>query len=163
MSAPPSDRTIARLRALIDRIVQRVAELPDRTSPDDWPEAMLVSASELECILYDELVHSGALTAGVPPAEPKWIGHPRDVCSCGHYRETHHVWGKCHGWMAGGVAEGFAGRNCKCTGFVLQSVAEQSAGVPLRAQCDCDGPTKCDKHDIVKRLRAERPEPQEQK
>ena len=28
-------------------IVREVAELPDRTSPDDWPEAMLVTADEL--------------------------------------------------------------------------------------------------------------------
>lgn len=29
------------------QIVQDVAELPDRTSPDDWPDAMLVTADEL--------------------------------------------------------------------------------------------------------------------
>lgn len=34
----------------IDRIIQQVAELPDRTSPDDWPEAMLVTADELRSI-----------------------------------------------------------------------------------------------------------------
>lgn len=38
-----------------DRIVQRVAELPDRTSPDDWPEAMLVTAEELWEIVTSEL------------------------------------------------------------------------------------------------------------
>ncbi len=35
-------------------------------------------------------------------------GEQSDFCTCGHYREAHHVWGKCHG--AGG---------CKCTAFVL--------------------------------------------
>ena len=30
-----------------------------------------------------------------------------DYCSCGHRREGHHIWGKCHGIR------------CKCTGFVL--------------------------------------------
>lgn len=40
---------------LIERIVKRVAELPDRSSPDDWPEAMLVTAHELDFILRDEL------------------------------------------------------------------------------------------------------------
>lgn len=39
----------------IRRVSQRVAELPDRTSPDDWPEAMLVTATELESILSEEL------------------------------------------------------------------------------------------------------------
>jgi hypothetical protein len=37
------------------RVLQRVAELPDRTSPDDWPEAMLVTGEELRAILLDEL------------------------------------------------------------------------------------------------------------
>lgn len=36
------------------RVIQRVAELPDRTSPDDWPEAMLVTAEELDRILVEE-------------------------------------------------------------------------------------------------------------
>ena len=35
-----------------------------------------------------------------------WLD-PKDFCSCGHQRETHHVEGRCHGW------------NCKCTAFVL--------------------------------------------
>lgn len=43
---------------LVDRIVQRVAELPDRASPDDWPEAMLVTADELRTIVDDELGRS---------------------------------------------------------------------------------------------------------
>lgn len=29
-----------------------------------------------------------------------------EPCSCGHERQTHHAWGKCHGLR------------CKCTGFV---------------------------------------------
>jgi hypothetical protein len=33
--------------------------------------------------------------------------HPFDMCSCGHEREGHHPWGRCHG------------TRCKCTGFVL--------------------------------------------
>lgn len=32
-------------------IVREVAELPDRTSPDDWPEAMIVTADELNEIV----------------------------------------------------------------------------------------------------------------
>jgi hypothetical protein len=39
----------------IERVIQRVAELPDRTSPDDWPDAMLVTAEELRDILESEL------------------------------------------------------------------------------------------------------------
>src|SRR3954465_10621146 len=37
-----------------DRVVRRVAELPDRTSPDDWPEAMLVTADELRASIAEE-------------------------------------------------------------------------------------------------------------
>lgn len=44
-----------RRTVVIERIVQRVAELPDRTSPDDWPEAMLVTSGELAWILSEEL------------------------------------------------------------------------------------------------------------
>lgn len=39
----------------ITSILKRVAELPDRSSPDDWPEAMLVTGKELEQILHEEL------------------------------------------------------------------------------------------------------------
>lgn len=33
-----------------------VSELPDRTSPDDWPEAMLVTASELSAIIEPRIL-----------------------------------------------------------------------------------------------------------
>lgn len=39
------------LATTIDTIVRDVAELSNRTSPEDWPEAMLVTAAELETIL----------------------------------------------------------------------------------------------------------------
>lgn len=39
------------------RVVKRVAELPDRSSPDDWPEAMLVTSAELRDIVRDEIVN----------------------------------------------------------------------------------------------------------
>ena len=32
-------------------ICRTVAEIPDRSSPDDWPEAMLVTADELHTIV----------------------------------------------------------------------------------------------------------------
>lgn len=40
-------------------IVRDVAELPDRTSPQDWPEAMLVTPEELRAILSRRLRHKG--------------------------------------------------------------------------------------------------------
>jgi hypothetical protein len=38
---------------LIDAIIQDIAELPNRTSPGAWPEAMLVTSDELYRITYD--------------------------------------------------------------------------------------------------------------
>jgi hypothetical protein len=35
-------------------VVKRVAELPDRSSPDDWPDAMLVTSEELHRIIMSE-------------------------------------------------------------------------------------------------------------
>jgi hypothetical protein len=37
--------------SLADLVIRDVQELPDRTSPDDWPEAMLVTAAELRDII----------------------------------------------------------------------------------------------------------------
>jgi hypothetical protein len=41
---------------LAANICKRVAELPDRSSPDDWPEAMLVTHEELTFIVVDEIL-----------------------------------------------------------------------------------------------------------
>jgi hypothetical protein len=51
--------------SVVERILQDVAELPDRTSPDGWPEAMLVTAGELAVILHDRL--------------PALLGEPENV------------------------------------------------------------------------------------
>ena len=40
---------------IIDMIIRDIAELPDRTSPEDWPDAMIVTAEELEDILTNRL------------------------------------------------------------------------------------------------------------
>lgn len=41
--------------AIADRICNEVAELGDRNSPEDWPEAMLVTHAELHAIVVDAL------------------------------------------------------------------------------------------------------------
>ena len=46
---------------------QRVAELPDRASPADWPEAMLVTGDELHMIVREAVIE--AQTAPAHPAE----------------------------------------------------------------------------------------------
>ena len=44
-----------RREEVIRGVLQDVAELPDRTSPADWPDAMLVTAEELRAILEARL------------------------------------------------------------------------------------------------------------
>lgn len=46
----------AKARALADRLVVDVCELPNRTSPEDWPEAMLVTGEELHAMVMDRLI-----------------------------------------------------------------------------------------------------------
>ena len=46
--------SVAVMQTIATAIVKRVAELPDRSSPDDWPEAMLVTSVELHQIVLDE-------------------------------------------------------------------------------------------------------------
>lgn len=55
--------------AIAIRVVQRVAELPDRTSPVDWPDAMLVTSAELQFIVTDEINNAAALRASVTREE----------------------------------------------------------------------------------------------
>jgi hypothetical protein len=72
-----------RIRALVDAVVIRVAELPDRTSPDDWPDAMLVTADELRGIVSDEL--DAALQAASPSeALMSYVEH-RPTCKAYRY------------------------------------------------------------------------------
>lgn len=42
----------------VTAVCRDVAELPDRNSPADWPEAMLVTAEELQRIISNQLVLS---------------------------------------------------------------------------------------------------------
>ncbi len=40
---------------IVEHIIRDVAELPDRTSPEEWPEAMIVTGDELERIVTDHV------------------------------------------------------------------------------------------------------------
>ncbi|MFA9283732.1 hypothetical protein ACCQ08_03035, partial [Comamonas sp. SY3] len=54
---------------MADQICQRVAELPDRDSPADWPEAMLVTPDELRNIILDAINDAAqAVEAQAAPA-----------------------------------------------------------------------------------------------
>ncbi len=48
---------------VVDQIVRDVAELPDRTSPEDQPDMMLVTADELTLIVRRVLTQEGASEA----------------------------------------------------------------------------------------------------
>lgn len=43
--------TLIRIDQIIPRYLLEVAELPDRTSPEGWPQAMLVTGDELDTLL----------------------------------------------------------------------------------------------------------------
>lgn len=47
------------LHDIVDSIIRDVAELPDRTSPEDQPDVMLVSNGELRDILWRHLEDYG--------------------------------------------------------------------------------------------------------
>lgn len=55
LQSRPADNTGLVDDGLLWDICRDVAELPDRDSPEDWPEAMLVTADELHCILVNRL------------------------------------------------------------------------------------------------------------
>ena len=46
---------MSNLQDKLELIIRDVAELPDRTSPEDWPEALIVTSDELEEILTQHL------------------------------------------------------------------------------------------------------------
>ena len=46
-----SDAELSVTSSIADEIVLAVCELPDRTSPEDWPEALLVTTDELHAIV----------------------------------------------------------------------------------------------------------------
>lgn len=56
------------VRAIAAAVCQRVAELPDRNSPEDWPEAMLVTGQELIDVVTCELEQAQAAPALEAPA-----------------------------------------------------------------------------------------------
>jgi hypothetical protein len=43
-------------KKIAESVVREVCELSDRSSPDDWPEAMLVTGEELHAIVVQVLV-----------------------------------------------------------------------------------------------------------
>lgn len=62
---------------LADRICRDVADLPDRTSPDDQPEMMLVTGEELHGIVMNALE---ATTLPPAAAGGGWRQVPPDTC-----------------------------------------------------------------------------------
>ncbi|WP_295537900.1 ASCH/PUA domain-containing protein [uncultured Pseudacidovorax sp.] len=71
------------------RICRAVAELPDRNSPEDWPEAMLVTHDELLAIVVAEM-QDAAPAAVEREALKDWTIHRTDP---GDWVLTHPWWG----------------------------------------------------------------------
>ncbi|MBL5978399.1 hypothetical protein JAO85_14005 [Comamonas sp. NyZ500] len=53
--------------AIATAICQRVAELGDRSSPEDWPEAMLVTGDELHLIAREAVIEAQETSAAAAP------------------------------------------------------------------------------------------------
>lgn len=74
-------------RYTIDRIIGAVVELPDRTSPEDWPDAMLVTADELRAIVaaeIDAMLVSSKDEAPPPPVKCRFCKDDGTACArCG--------------------------------------------------------------------------------
>lgn len=60
-AAPPAPAADEISRELANLITRDVAEIPDRNSPEDWPEAMIVTDAELRGIVQERV--ADALTA----------------------------------------------------------------------------------------------------
>jgi len=56
------------VKAIAENVCQRVAELPDRDSPADWPEAMLVTGPELIDVVTCEITQALASAPQAPAA-----------------------------------------------------------------------------------------------
>lgn len=69
IEVPPPERTsdaaqgsLATIQAAADEVVSRVCEWDDRTSPDDFPEALLITPTELHRELVRFAKDIGALS-----------------------------------------------------------------------------------------------------
>lgn len=77
LSEPPADAAL--LDGTVARILTQVCELPDRDSPEDRPEMLLVTSGELEAIVRNELSWSLARAATPAAAEPEDTARDRAV------------------------------------------------------------------------------------
>lgn len=76
---------------LIDAIIRDVAELPDRNSPDDFPEAMLVTGDELR-----EIIQRNLITVAPTVQREGLVSVPIDIINFGEELESNlsEVFGK---------------------------------------------------------------------
>jgi hypothetical protein len=68
---------------LAEEIIQKVSELPDRTSPDDEPTALVCSPSELEGCIVSTLETRWEQKAGRRVLESSHVKAPAPHCTCG--------------------------------------------------------------------------------
>ena len=84
---------------VIERFITDVAELPDRTSPDDWPDAMLVTADELRGLLTPMVAALSAMQGdgwrGIESAPKQQFPDSLGICVAqlwGTRWSFHHAW-----------------------------------------------------------------------
>lgn len=85
---PPAGPSDAEIEAFASRIALRVSELPDRSSPEDWPEAMLVTGDELAGIIKEEFEEFGTLSCAAAAPQPA----PGFVVIDEHHEMTPEKW-----------------------------------------------------------------------
>lgn len=82
---------VVQQESYINAVIQHVAELPDRTSPDDWPDAMLVTAAELRDILTEHASPVAAAPASFKCKARRTADPPEDcdwpTCGCDPYAD----------------------------------------------------------------------------
>lgn len=72
---------------IAQNVAVRVAGLSDRTSPDDWPEAMLVTSEELHLIVMSEIHEALYDAKSAPgPVPTSLAGQGTDTCTCDEFQ-----------------------------------------------------------------------------
>lgn len=85
----------ARAARIATAICVAVAELPDRTSPDDWPDAMIVTTDELAAIVEAEIAEDDQSVTLDTALLDWWNANPSAVYVCLHDSKDGSL---SHGW-----------------------------------------------------------------
>ena len=88
---PPESKLREALQRLPELIARDVAEMPDRSSPDDFPEALVVTSQELMDIVSHRIELTLEALSPQPPESAQQVSGP--FCShCGLLHEACECW-----------------------------------------------------------------------